>query len=543
MGRIIRKMTMMMVFAVITLVGTCCILCENVYAEGSNPYGISETPMGSLYESASGDISCAVDKSSSVTIGQLLSEWIVFEKPKANSNYKVSDAIALDLWVADYYDGNNTTAVFVHEYLNGKRVSTPGGNIIGIIENNSFSRFFSSDMKITSPGKVTLVIELIPVNVKTGEIDTSIPVSSRKTRSISFYVYADKTPTSSFASTSVTKKTTDAPFTNKYTTNSDGKVTYKSSNSAVATIDSAGKVTIKGAGKTTITASTARSYKYAAQSKTYVLTVNTAAPGISFKYQRITFNTEDAGKRYSNPAITNSDGAVTYSSSDTSVISVNQNGIISPKGKFGSAKITATCAETAKYKAATYSYNIWVKYKPIAYFKDATLTKYVTDGVFNNTLTTTTDGTGTFTSSNTSVATVSTDGKVTIKGAGTTTVSVSYAETDKYQAIKTSYTLKVIKLTPNVKVSGASKAVKYKSVKKKSTYTTAVAVSGAKGTKSFYKVGGSSKLTISKTTGKIKVKKGTRKGTYSIKVKVISAATRNYYAKTSAVKTIKVKVK
>ena len=180
-------------------------------------------------------------------------------------------------------------------------------------------------------------------------------------------------------------------------------------------------------------------------------------------------------------------------------VSVNQNGIISPKGKFGSAKITATCAETAKYKAATYSYNIWVKYKPIAYFKDATLTKYVTDGVFNNTLTTTTDGTGTFTSSNTSVATVSTDGKVTIKGAGTTTVSVSYAETDKYQAIKTSYTLKVIKLTPNVKVSGASKAVKYKSVKKKSTYTTAVAVSGAKGTKSFYKVGGSSKLTISKT--------------------------------------------
>ena len=116
-------------------------MAENVYAEDSNPYGISETPMGPLYAS-SGETSCTVDKSSSVTIGQLLSEWIVFEKPKASSNYKVSDAIALDLWVADYYDGNNTTAVFVHEYLNGKRVSALGGNIIGIIENNSFSRFF-----------------------------------------------------------------------------------------------------------------------------------------------------------------------------------------------------------------------------------------------------------------------------------------------------------------------------------------------------------------------------------------------------------------
>ena len=200
---------MMLVLAVITLAGTCCIFCEHVYAEESIPYGISETPMGSLYGSDLGNTSSSVNASSSVTIRQLLSEWIVFEKPKANSNYKVTDSIALDLWVADYYDGNNTTAVFVHEYLNGKRVSTPGGNIIGIIENNSFSRFFSSDMKITSPGKVTLVIELIPVNVKTGEIDTSIPVSSRKTRSISFYVYADKTPTSSFASTSITKESSD----------------------------------------------------------------------------------------------------------------------------------------------------------------------------------------------------------------------------------------------------------------------------------------------------------------------------------------------
>ena len=124
--------------------------------------------------------------------------------------------------------------------------------------------------------------------------------------------------------------------------------------------------------------------------------------------------------------------------------------------------------------------------------------------------------------------------------AGTATVSIT--GTGNYDYSKNiTYTIK--KATPTVTLSGKAKSVKYKTAKKKSTYTSAVAVSGAKGTKSFYKVCGSSKLSISKTTGKIKVKKGTKKGTYKIKVKVRSAATRNYNAGMSAAKTIKVKVK
>ena len=102
-------------------------------------------------------------------------------------------------------------------------------------------------------------------------------------------------------------------------------------------------------------------------------------------------------------------------------------------------------------------------------------------------------------------------------------------------------TWSIAKATQTVKITTSTKTVKYKKVKKKARYTSKVAVSGAQGTKTFTKVSGSKKLTITKA-GKIKVKKKTKKGTYKIKVKVTSAATTNYNAK-SVTKTIKVKVK
>ena len=90
-------------------------------------------------------------------------------------------------------------------------------------------------------------------------------------------------------------------------------------------------------------------------------------------------------------------------------------------------------------------------------------------------------------------------------------------------------------------MSTATKTVKYKKVKKKAQYTTK-AVSGAKTTVTYAKVGGSKKLKINKTTGKITVKKKTKKGTYKIKVKATAASSGNYNSAT-VTKTIKVKVK
>ena len=99
----------------------------------------------------------------------------------------------------------------------------------------------------------------------------------------------------------------------------------------------------------------------------------------------------------------------------------------------------------------------------------------------------------------------------------------------------------VAKATPSVKIGTSKLTVKASKLKKKARTLTALKASGTKGTKTFTKVSGSKKLSISKA-GKIKVKKGTKKGTYKIRVKLTSAATANWNA-ASATKTIKVAVK
>ena len=77
-----------------------------------------------------------------------------------------------------------------------------------------------------------------------------------------------------FAKSAITKKTTDAAFTNTLTKTTDGTVTFKSSNTKVAAVNStSGRVTIKGVGKATITATASAGKNYAAGSAKYTLTV------------------------------------------------------------------------------------------------------------------------------------------------------------------------------------------------------------------------------------------------------------------------------
>ena len=63
-------------------------------------------------------------------------------------------------------------------------------------------------------------------------------------------------------------------FAAVFTTNSDGAVTYSSSNESVATIDAAGVITLVGKGSTTITASVAETETYLADSKSFKLIVS-----------------------------------------------------------------------------------------------------------------------------------------------------------------------------------------------------------------------------------------------------------------------------
>ncbi len=113
-------------------------------------------------------------------------------------------------------------------------------------------------------------------------------------------------------------------------------------------------------------------------------------------------------------------------------------------------------------------------------------------------------------------------------------------------ALKTAMLLLKKKAAQPMKVSAAGQKTFKASMLKKSAKTfKAVTVSGAKGAVT-YKVSGTAAskkvLSFNKKTGKVTVKKGTKKGSYSIKVKAAAAGNGNYLAGSKTV-TIKVRVK
>ena len=114
-------------------------------------------------------------------------------------------------------------------------------------------------------------------------------------------------------------------------------------------------------------------------------------------------------------------------------------------------------------------------------------------------------------------------GVYTYTGAG----SASAAATQKAQPM----TVKALK-----------KSLKAAKLKKTALAVSALRVKDAKGTVTYKKLSGSPKLTIASGTGKIKVKKGTKKGTYTITVRVTAAGNSSYKAGAKKV-TVKIKVK
>ena len=85
-----------------------------------------------------------------------------------------------------------------------------------------------------------------------------------------------------FAESSITKRSTDAPFTNPLTKATTAAATFTSDNTAVATVDSAtGEVTLKAAGTAIITAQAKADTNYNAGTATFTLTVEKPLNGFS----------------------------------------------------------------------------------------------------------------------------------------------------------------------------------------------------------------------------------------------------------------------
>ena len=237
----------------------------------------------------------------------------------------------------------------------------------------------------------------------------------------------------------------DATFTiSAPSSPSSGAFTFSSSNIAVATINSStGAVTITGAGSATITASQAASSPYAAQTANATLTVAKATPSLSGFGGSLT---RDVGDPSFTPTIPSSasTGAITYSSSNTAVATINStSGLISVLSG-GSTTITATQAATDNYNSTTVTTTLTVLRDPTLGAMPA-ITKAYGSAAFTLTApTTNSNGAISYTSSNTAVATIDSNTRlITITGSGTTTITAWQVATSTYRSASTSTTLTV----------------------------------------------------------------------------------------------------
>ncbi|MBQ3966381.1 MAG: Ig-like domain-containing protein [Treponema sp.] len=254
-----------------------------------------------------------------------------------------------------------------------------------------------------------------------------------------------------YAVTSVTKTMLDQAFTNNLTHTGNGKVTYSSSDTAVAVVnETSGEVTIKGLGVATITATVADSSSYTYLIKTANYTLKVVKPEGSISYAVTNMGKTSVDEPFTNTLTKTGDGTVSFASSNIDVADVNAgSGEVTIKG-LGQAVITATVADTGIYtyavKTASYTLDV-VKPAGSITFASTSLKKTSVDEPFTNALTQTGDGTVTYTSSTPAVAEVdAASGKITIKGLGQTVITATVENFSIYNYAQTtaSYTLSVL---------------------------------------------------------------------------------------------------
>ena len=124
--------------------------------------------------------------------------------------------------------------------------------------------------------------------------------------------------------------------------------------------------------------------------------------------------------------------------------------------------------------------------------------------------------------------------KATYTAKGQTTYTAAFAN-PAFKASKVVTNIPMLaKKTNPMKVKSTAQTVKVKTLKKKALVVTPLKVTYAKGTVTYKVVGGTAKskkaLALNKKTGKVTVKKKTKKGKYQIKVKVTAAGTTAYKA-------------
>jgi alpha-tubulin suppressor-like RCC1 family protein len=252
------------------------------------------------------------------------------------------------------------------------------------------------------------------------------------------------TLSSSTFSVAASKTYGDASFAiiTRPTSDSSGAITYSSSNPDVASIDASGNwITLVAAGDVSFNATQAATPQYASAAKaSNTLTVSLGTSTLSSSTFAVaaskTFG--DASFAIITRPTSDSSGAITYSSSNPDVASIDASGNFITLVGAGDVSFNATQAQTAQYLAATKASNTLTVSKaaaPTLSFVSPPTTKNLTDAAFTVVASSASSGAVTYTSSNTAFATVgASSGLVTLKGVGTVTITAAQAESAQYNA-------------------------------------------------------------------------------------------------------------
>ncbi|MGI6571566.1 MAG: beta strand repeat-containing protein [Caldicoprobacterales bacterium] len=174
-----------------------------------------------------------------------------------------------------------------------------------------------------------------------------------------------------------------------------------------------------------------------------------AEGAISKTYGDVPFSLEVSGRL--------STGALTYSSSDTSVASISPSGTVTLH-KSGTVTLTVQSAADERYYPAASSVTLKVSRATLSSFEIVDSADYtITEGTISKTYgdtpftlaVNTSVGPINYASGDTSIATVSSDGTVTILKSGTVTLSAESLETDCYNSSTATVTLRAGKAAQN----------------------------------------------------------------------------------------------